>query len=162
MGFSIKDIAHHIKEEHSFALYRFPEENTIHLIEDKNPLKIDFSNINENTGFVIAPYSFDTADGLLLKAEKPQSFSLDQISTEPVVALDLKEISFRETTEKQYTHSVDHAISQIQNNELKKVVLSRVKFGEFESENILKAFVAGVNTYDGAFVCIHYTPTFGL
>lgn len=123
---------------------------------------MNYKNINSLSGFVIAPYHFDQEEAILLNGEQQRVLSLDEIDSTISQDFQLKEVATHETSRREYTRIVDQGIQDIKDNHLKKVVLSRVKFEKYESSNLLKAFLEGIKTYAGAFVCIHYTHHYGL
>ena len=142
----------------ALALYRFPNESLIHYVIDDAPLE-DKLSLDDFKGFVFQ--SFDKARSIGLRDRVSgvfenfdQSFKLDFIPSEPVIAEDDQFIS-----SSVYTNTILDALDNIDKGHFSKVVLSRPLYTEAMSySSALMLWNEMVGGYPNAFVSLVKLP----
>ncbi len=157
----------HFDSKLPFVLYRKPNKEIIRGILQQDDKLYITSSFKEN-GFVFSPFDTDL-NAILFPLEKSKIVSgfYFQSEAEGVEKKDLSELTpENELLKNLHLELVQKGVDSIQNNELRKVVLSRkeeVKIKEITNgANIINLFERLINKYPSAFVYSWYHPSVGL
>jgi len=154
-----------------FAIYRLPETNEDVLICQKNKEvgEIDIIDINEFSGFVVAPFKCArTGMGFLIKPdfvikgeEKSESFARFLTESEDVIISDIS-IDNHVISRHAYLNNTEYVINLLQKEQLHKVVFSRVIASPLQPDFSAGAFYAQLtDDYPEAFVYLFHIPNQG-
>lgn len=163
----ISDINALIERKLPFAIYRIPGENTFRFVgqsEGKVRVLYDIKELNEQKGFVIAPFKvspeypivliepdFEKAISItaLCEAQEGQSLNSDEVLSE--CCTDTYSVCF------------DTFIQALRRKEFEKLVLSRKVVLEKDGEiSPLQAFEIACRCYAYSYVYLCYTPQTGM
>ncbi len=152
-----------IKNNHSIFLYRLPEENTIHVLSSSQHKK-DKPNLNEE-GFIVSPfYNPDLQETLFFYHEKKTEIHISNIDIkhEHIQHYHTDNLINKSTKKEYFENIVNKAISEIQKNNLHKVVNSKTKTVFLpKTFDLIKSFITLTNTYPFSFCCMASSPIFG-
>ncbi len=139
--------------ESPFVLYRLPQKNKYNLILDKEVYSVsDLSKIT-NKSFVFAPFEtkpglpiwvFDLSKQTTLNKNELADIQLDNMdyySDKPII-----------TSKKQHQKKVDQIVKKIQQKEIGKAVLSRVKEVERRAKSLIDIYLQLCDNNPNAFV----------
>jgi len=140
-----------------FVLYKKPNSNTITGLFQQNDSLFEASDFTEK-GFVFA--SFDGSKTLLIPEKESETISTVFQKKEIVVSE--KESNFPdETTKKSFENLVVKGIQAIEDNQFKKVVLSRKESVDLANFDLINAFENLVQLYPTTFVYCFFHPKAG-
>lgn len=158
-----------LKKGQPFAIYSLPGQEQSNLVVQKNQIlnSIDFDQLNDKSGFVIAAFdSYFTGKILLLQPD--WFFEQNQTPPELECFLENKKtvsLNFLENniiSESEYLVSAKNLIKELKSGALRKVVFSRViaeKLGENFSPDLF--YQSLVENYPEAFVYLFHLPGIG-
>lgn len=146
-----------------FVLYRSPATSDVHVIVDeqaKSVLLKDFSFAQK--GFVFFPFDSESKAGVCFSAENHWVLGSDEIDVSRFHDVENKDETYTpvQTDMNTYTTTVSLAISKIKAEDLKKVVVSKVKKERVDDVGALAQKMFG--SYSKAFVYVSYTHQYGL
>jgi isochorismate synthase len=141
-----------------FVIYKKPEKNSIDGLFQKNDTLFEVTNFDEK-GFVFA--SFDGSQTFIIPENQSERitalFQKNEISildTAPDYANDLDKNKFK--------NIISKGIQAIENNEFKKVVLSRKETVELTDFDLVTSFEKLVHLYPSTFVYCFFHPKVGV
>ncbi len=155
-----------------FAAYRLSGEQQVHLVvqKEKETALFDFSEIEDQSGFVLAPFdSFLSGKAILLKPSFPVNDAsgikileefLDRIPDEP---LQIPEKEKNNSGKETYLRQAQQMIDEMKAGRLDKVVLSRILLENLTADcepDLL--FEQLCRQYPRAFVYVFHLPGMGL
>jgi isochorismate synthase len=146
-----------------FAVYRLPgREDVTFIAQPDNELEElkDLSEISEDRGFLVAPFSCGSGDKTYLIRpdivfkNSPSLTDLEQLKSISVISKNgVAHVSPEETQKDDYIGQIEHTIERIKAGEYEKVVLSRVKrIDGIFSKHLAKIFNLLCESYPNAFV----------
>ena len=142
-----------------FVAYRKPKSNTVSSFFMKNDILQYSSNFSE-AGFVFSPFK-DEEKTILFPLEFSDILHEEIQFDENILSKEI-EISEDINDKEKYLELVENALSKIDNNSIKKVVVSREKKVEIDNLNLVKTFKDLLKSYANAFVYVWYHPKVGL
>lgn len=148
----------HKEQDLPFVLYSKPNSTTLICFLQQNNSLHTVSNFTEK-GFVFA--SFDEKQLILIPENDSEIITWEHVKVE-INKIDTNNLVFDAIAKKEYEDLVIKGIQAIENNEFKKVVLSRgetVALTEFE---FIKTFQQLVQLYPATFCYCFYHPKVGL
>lgn len=144
-----------------FVMYRHPESNLVKAVFQKNDELFYIKDYQER-GFVFAPFDnnepsilFPFSESTLLDAEITKIIFEDKSN---MIIMP----SASEDSKKKHTELVKHGIEFLENNGVKKVVLSRKVRVELQRFEVINTFKKLLLSYKNAFVYCWYHPQVGL
>ena len=152
----LKSVANHHLSSLPFVVYRKPNEVLVHAILQED-LQIHQVNDFSETGFVFAP--FDSSKPAVLFPIKTKLEASYQVTHQSKLG-QAEGFKVDETQKSFHFDLVKKGISQIENWNIKKVVLSRKIEAECEAHP-LELFEDLLNTYTNAFCYLWYHPEIG-
>lgn len=142
--------------------YRLPDEKKVGVIQSETfPLEVDsLTNIAEKAGFIFVPFSStSSAKPYFIQADKHISMSPDEIGKMPLDDYQFSEpLMVNPKNKAAYCGIVEDAVKNIQSGICRKIVLSRLKKINTNSQNPLKIFHKLCVKYPAAFVSLVYIP----
>jgi isochorismate synthase len=151
-------IRKHQTQNLPFVIYSKPDSNTIFAFLQQNDKVYKVSDYSEK-GFVFA--SFDEKQLILIPEKQSKIISAKQ--TEVIFdAVEMDEVNFDLTAKKEYEVLVSKGIEAIQNDEFKKVVLSRCESVDLVSFDFIVAFQRLIYLYPSTFTYCFFHPKIGL
>jgi isochorismate synthase len=160
-------VQNHFESELPFVIYRKPNKEIIRGVFQEDDNLYITSAFKEN-GFVFSPFDTDL-NAILFPLEKSKKMSAFYVLTdfESVEKKNVSELTpENELLKNQHVQLVQKGVDSIQNNELKKVVLSRkeeVKIKEITNgTDLINLFERLIGKYPAAFVYCWYHPSVGL
>ncbi len=163
-----KTIDELIELKQPFAVYRLPGEKSICLlIGEVESLQYiyDLKDLNNQKGFVIAPFNVDQSCPIvLLQPEKEIFFYLDEVSeSEDLINRTYLEESFSGDCSEAYASCFSKFIQALREETFDKLVLSRSwtvsKKSVFSSVSVLRA---ACRQYKHSYIYLCYTPQTGM
>ena len=155
-----KKIQFQYNESLPFVAYKKPNANIINAIFcDSNA--IVYSQNLEESGFIMAPFD-SSQKTILFESNAPEIYYLSDFSNYLTPKNAFQSLTELEEQKKQHINLVCKGISQIEKNELSKVVLSRKRTLKKENLDITATFFEAVMTYPEAMVYCWYHPKVGL
>ena len=154
-----KNIEKSLIEKNCFVCYRKPNSNVISSFFQNNA-ELHLSKDLNSTGFVFAPFD-DQRDTIIIPKDN-STYKEEFFSYHPFKFS--KKNNLKDTTAKKlHLNLVEKGISAINDNQLKKVVLSRKETINLKNKiNIVKLFKSLLNSYFNAFVYVWFHPKIGL
>jgi isochorismate synthase len=147
----------HLKHNLPFVLYKKPNDIHINGLFQKNDVLFSVSNFSEK-GIVFA--SFDGSKTFLIPEN--ESERMKGYFQKKEIKISEKEFCVSdEAAQKQFENLVRKGILAIENNEFKKVVLSRKESHSVRDFNLIDAFDRLVQLYPTTFVYCFYHPKVG-
>jgi isochorismate synthase len=158
----------------SFALWRLPNTNTLHVLATDRPTRVKETNLEESTtGFLFAPFD-PAADQYFFPADEHHTFEQGQLITssvnrEPAPApvhgrkfYPAPHRSVRSAESNDYTKLVEQCIAAIADGHFEKLVPSRCRLiDQPESFDLLEAFQSLCTQYPHAMVSVVSSPSLG-
>ncbi|MGB0897158.1 MAG: chorismate-binding protein [Flavobacteriaceae bacterium] len=138
-----------------FVAYKKPNDASVHTLFQKDDTVNYVTDFSES-GFVFAP--FDTTEQPIL-ISFDHSFTTDYKCEKDL--LSSVDIAFDVSAKTQHEALVSKAISEIEQTDLKKVVLSRVEQVEVTPISPIEVFEKALAEYPNAFVYLWYHPAVG-
>lgn len=135
-----------IESKTAFALFRKPNETFINLIVNDNS--------EEN---VLLIHSFDNETEKSISDKNPAQISQEEFDFEFKLNLESNP-EFNPISEENYMDLIQKTVDEIQNSEINKIVISRVKEIENQDFNLFKTFKNLVETHPNAFVYLWHNP----
>ena len=154
-----KKIEKSLTEKHCFVCYRKPNSKIISSLFQNSDTRYLDKNLN-STGFIFAPFE-DKNDAIIIPLENSTYYE-DFFSNNAVTISE--KINLKNTSDRAFhINLVKKGISAINNNQFKKVVLSRKETIELKNEvNVVELFQNLLSTYMNAFVYLWFHPKVGL
>lgn len=152
------NIENAIKHKQPFVSYRKPNTTLLKGLFQQNDEVFSSKNYTES-GFIFAP--FNNEEKAILLPLKESSYFEEEVNS---TTTNFNNITTSPDTSAQQEHIklVEKGIQAINNNEFKKVVLSRKEKVEVPEFNLLNSFQKLLNSYPTAFVYVWYHPKVGL
>lgn len=150
-----------IKENRSFALYRYPQENHIHFVMQKNdstPLLYRIHELNNQNAYIIAPFHISAKHPIVLICP-----DIEKIYPVPEITefYEQKPVIDPYPTAA-YTHRFSTFVDAVNDGRFEKLVLSRKKeIGRNDSFSPEQAFYIACKKYPYSYVYIYQTPQTG-
>jgi isochorismate synthase len=141
-----------------FVIYKKPNNDTITAIFQENDTLYQVHDFTEK-GFVFA--SFDGTQTVLIPENKSEVLETNRHKLE-IVSTENSFVAPNETEKNNYIDLVSKGIQAIENNEFKKVVLSRKETVDLVDFDLTETFEKLVQTYPTTFVYCFYHPKIGL
>ncbi|WP_435254514.1 chorismate-binding protein [Tenacibaculum sp. A30] len=148
-----------LKQQLPFVAYRKPNTSLLKGWFQQNATLITSENYSES-GFIFAP--FDSREKAILIPENQSTYFEEEVSIDSISSNNNINHTPDTSSEENHIQLVEKGIQAIENNQFKKVVLSRkekVKLPEF---NLIETFQKLLNSYPTAFVYVWYHPKVGL
>lgn len=147
----------HLAQNLPFVLYKKPKSNQLTGLFQKSDLIFSVIDFTEN-GFVFA--SFDGSKTFIIPEKESEIFNT--VFLKKNVLIQEKEHNLpNELKKKQFENLVTKGIQAIENNEFKKVVLSRKESLNLDDFDLIEAFENLVQLYPSTFVYCFYHPKIG-
>ena len=142
----------------SFVLYRLPNEDKIHFINDPHAKVLSSINEVEDSVFVMTPFDLDSGNKIIT-----YNLSLSEtISEIEILELDMVFKHPRTTaisaTRDSYIKTLNKMILLIKNQRINKGVLSRIKTIKRDHKNINQVFLQLTKSYPTTFVYLALSP----
>jgi isochorismate synthase len=139
-----------------FVAYRKPNDTNVSALFQDNTL-VNYVKDYSESGFVFAPFN---------ASEKAVVISFNDCLTVDYTSeyeddFCYNDVDFDCSDKQLHMKLVSKGISEIQNTDLKKVVLSRVEVVELKKDDPLTVFRAALAAYQNAFVYLWYHPNVG-
>ena len=158
-----------IRQGRSFAIYRIPGEDSPKFVMQASGsacLLYDIEDLNEQQGFVIAPFRVSRDCPIVLirrdYSELPESCPNDSIRMDLEFHPNETEISSERKTKDNYTQCFGSFIQPLQEKTLDKLVLSRsLTLDRKASFSPAKAFYKACEQYIRSYVYLCHTPQTG-
>lgn len=158
-----------IRQDRSFAIYRIPGEEEprfVMQVSGSARLLYTFEELNEQQGFVIAPFRISRECPIVLirrdYSTLPDSSQTDYIRMDLELHPKENEIPSERKTKDNYTHCFDSFIKPLQEKTLDKLVLSRsLTLDRKSSFSPAKAFYNACKQYIRSYVYLCHTPETG-
>ena len=138
----------------NFALFRFPNEDDIHLISSNRLIDVEKENISSKSGFILQPFNRNEESFLIPN---------DDYQLNP----EFKNLGFNflddqntSTAESEYLNYVSKSVNSIKKSKFQKVVPARIKVLN-KSVNPIELFKKALNSYPNAFISCVSTQKFG-
>ncbi|MGO4770349.1 chorismate-binding protein [Flavobacterium sp. W22_SRS_FK3] len=141
-----------------FVIYSKPDSNSIFAFLQQNDKLYRVSDYSEK-GFVFA--SFDEKQLILIPEKQSKIISAKQTEL-PFNAFEIDEVNLDLTAKKQYEDLVLKGIEAIQNDEFKKVVLSRSESVDLVNFDFIVTFQRLIHLYPSTFAYCFFHPKIGL
>ncbi|WP_232457086.1 chorismate-binding protein [Polaribacter sp. SA4-12] len=159
MNIIFNKIEENFKGNKPFVAYRKPNSSTISgFFMDDNTL--NFTSEFTETGFVFAPFNSEE-NAILFPLENAAFINEDILIEEDFSFNTIFEDATNSDKEK-HIHLVEKTLDEINNNELKKVVVSRKEEVLLSEFDVLITFKKLLKTYKNAFVYVWFHPKVGL
>ena len=142
-----------------FVGYRKPNSDTVSAFFMKNQNLCFTSKFTEN-GFVFAPFNCNEK-AILFPRENADFVSENLVLDDEFIESE-EFIDVKNSDKEHHILLVDKALEIINNNELKKVVVSRKEEVNVQNFDVLKTFKRLLKTYKNAFVYVWFHPKVGL
>lgn len=159
-----------IAKKQLFAAYKMPQSDTWHFVmqESGHPqLLTDLSQLNEEEGYVIAP--FQVSEGLpivLLHIDRRTLPSREELEKYPIRTLPTEKVEdflLEGEMKQKYKDCFDSFMQPLQENAMAKLVLSRHRVQKKEKDlSLAKAFEMACNSYPNGYVYLVHTPQTGV
>lgn len=159
MNIIFNKIEENFKSKKPFVAYRKPNSSTISGFFMKDDA-LDFTSEFTETGFVFAPFNSEE-NAILFPVENAEFINENILIEEDFSFNDTFEDATNSDTEK-HIHLVEKTLDEINNNELKKVVVSRKEEVLLNEFDVLITFKKLLKTYANAFVYVWFHPKVGL
>jgi len=150
-----------IRQNRAFAVYRLPDENRVHLTEQTKgvaPVLPSIESLNEQSGFVIAPFCVsETSPIVLIKPDKESIYEIPDID-------DIKgnHENIRQTPPADYQSKFNLFTRALTDKTFEKLVLSHCiavhRKSGFSAENV---FYRACKRYVRSYVYLFHTPQTG-
>ena len=142
-----------------FVTYRKPNSNEVKAMLQHNDELHKVSDYNES-GFVFALFD-DSDEAVLIPSDNSETIQYESVMLSATEESQLI-IPTDETSKGFHINLIQKGIDSINDNHLKKVVLSRPEVVEVSDSNPITLFKKLLQTYPTAFVYCWYHPTVGL
>ena len=140
-----------------FVIYCKPNSDKITGFFQQNDILYEATDFTEK-GFVFA--SFDGSNTFLIP-EKESEIKTEFFQKKEIMVLNKEVVLANETIKNQFENLVAKGIQAIENNQFKKVVLSRKESVELVDFDLLRTFESLVYLYPTTFVYCFYHPKVG-
>jgi isochorismate synthase len=156
-----------LRHQHSFALWKLPHQDQIHLIINTKPTTKQKPIFNEiKPGFVFSPFTNPLLkDTIYIAAEKQYTFTdLSLVDNDDFIneKIYLPIIQNFESSPLYFENIVKEGIDLISKKTLKKIVLARCKSTAYKNKyHPVNHFIKLCNAYKNTFVSLVFTPTAG-
>ena len=157
MKLFLEKAKNHLVQNLPFVLYKKPKDTNITGLFQKNDTLFSVTDFSEN-GFVFA--SFDGTK-IVLIPEKESEIRNSVFQKKESSVSEKEPNTPNETAQKQFENLVKKGIQAIENNEFKKVVLSRKESLNLADFDLITAFESLVQLYPSTFVYCFYHPKMG-
>ncbi len=147
----------HYQQNLPFVLYCKPNSDKITGLFQQNDNLLNVNNFAEK-GFVFA--SFDGSNTFLIPENQAEKISTEFQKKEIIVS-EIQFKSHQESVKNQFKDLVSKGIQAIENNEFKKVVLSRNETLDLFNFDLITAFENMIHLYPTTFVYCFYHPKVG-
>ena len=159
MNIIINKIEENFKGNKPFVAYRKPNSLTISGFFMKDDA-LDFTTEFTETGFVFAP--FNSEEKAILFPVENAAFINEDILNEEIFSFNNIFEDASNLDKEKHIHLVEKTLDEINNNELKKVVVSRKEEVLLSEFDVLITFKKLLKTYANAFVYVWFHPKVGL
>lgn len=141
-----------------FVLYKKPDENSINGLFQNNDILFEVTNFEEK-GFVFA--SFDGSQAYIIPSN--QSLEITTIfQKKDITITDIKDVDANEVEKVKFKSLISKGIQAIENNQFKKVVLSRKETINLIDFQVVSGFEKLVHLYPSTFVYCFFHPKIGV
>ena len=151
-------IRKHQTQNLPFVIYSKPDSNSIFAFLQQNDKLYSVSDYSEK-GFVFA--SFDEKQLILIPEKQSKIISAKQTEVS-FDAVEIEDVNLDFTAKKQYENLVLKGIEAIQNDEFKKVVLSRFELVDLVDFDFITTFQRLIHLYPTTFTYCFFHPKIGL
>lgn len=158
MSVFFEKVIHQQEQKFPFVLYCKPNSDTIIGMFQQNDNLYEVVNFDEK-GFVFS--SFDGKKTFLIPENQSEIVGVVWEKEEVEFSENVKGIQ-NSSAKNNFENIVDKGIRAIENNEFKKVVLSRKEIIELENFDLVVTFKKLVQLYPNAFVYCFYHPKVGI
>ena len=148
----------HFNQSLPFAIYKKPENNSIDGLFQKNDTLFEIINFDEK-GFVFA--SFDGSQTFILPENQSERITAIFQKNE-ITILDSAPDYANELDKNKFKNLISKGIQAIENNEFKKVVLSRKETIDLVDFDVIAGFEKLVQLYPSTFVYCFFHPKVGI
>jgi isochorismate synthase len=146
------------KQNLPFVFYKKPESNSINGLFQKNDTLFEVTNFFEK-GFIFA--SFDGSQTYLIPENQSERFT-SIVQKKEILVLDAKPDYASELNKNDFKNLISKGIQAIENNEFKKVVLSRKETIDLANFDVIAGFEKLVQLYPTTFVYCFFHPKIGI
>ncbi|WP_269225177.1 chorismate-binding protein [Flavobacterium eburneipallidum] len=154
----LKKAKNQLAQNLPFVLYKKPNSDIVSGLFQQNDTLFEVNNFNEK-GFVFA--SFDGNKTFLIPEN--QSETINAVFQKKEILVSEKESDFPNELEKNnFKNLVSKGIQAIENNEFKKVVISRKEILNLVDFDVITTFEKLANLYPTTFVYCFYHPKVGI
>ena len=158
MELILEQARQHFNQNLPFVLYKKPENNTIDGLFQNNDTLFEVNNFDEK-GFVFA--SFDGSQTFILPENQSERISA-LFQKKEITILDKEPDYANELDKNKFKTLIVKGIQAIENNEFKKVVLSRKETIDLVDFDIIAGFKKLVYLYPSTFVYCFFHPKVGI
>ncbi|TVZ55460.1 isochorismate synthase [Lutibacter sp. Hel_I_33_5] len=155
----VKQIEESFQQKLPFVAYRKPKESLVSGLFQKND-EVFFTSDFSESGFVFAP--FDAEKPKILIPKEQSEFIQETITISGEVISTIKNVNSDISEKKEHLKMIEKAIEAINQNKIKKVVLSRKEEIDVLDFNIVEVFKRLLLKYNNAMVYVWYHPAIGL
>ena len=148
-----------LKQQLPFVAYRKPNTSLLKSWFQQNATLITSENYSES-GFIFAP--FDSREKAILIPENQSTYFEEKVNIDYISSNNSANYIPDTFTKNNHVLLVEKGIQAIENNQFKKVVLSRKEKVELLDFNLIETFQKLLNSYPTAFVYVWYHPKVGL
>lgn len=141
-----------------FVIYKKPENNSIDGLFQKNDTLFEVANFDEK-GFIFA--SFNGSKNFILPENQSERISV-LFQKKEIATLDIESDYTNELDKNKFKNLILKGIQAIENNEFKKVVLSRKETIDFVDFDVIAGFEKLVHLYPSTFVYCFFHPEVGM
>ncbi len=158
MEFILDQARTHFNKNLPFVIYKKPENNSIDGLFQKNDTLFEVTNFDEK-GFVFA--SFDGSKNFILLENQSERISA-LFQKKEITILDIEPDYANELDKNKFKNLILKGIQAIENNEFKKVVLSRKETIDLVDFDVIAGFEKLVHLYPSTFVYCFFHPEVGM
>jgi isochorismate synthase len=157
MKIILEKASKHLEQNLPFVIYCKPNSDKITGFFQQNDILYEATDFTEK-GFVFA--SFDGSKTILIP-EKESEIKTEFFQKKEITVLNKEVVLANETIKNQFENLVAKGIQAIENNQFKKVVLSRKESVELVDFDLVRTFESLVYLYPTTFVYCFYHPKVG-
>lgn len=151
-----KSIENQYQKKLPFVVYRKPLESKVRALFQSNTHVHSVLDFSEK-GFVFAPFD-EQEQAIIIPFENFQEIEYESLK----IVSTIKAYNQDNAQKKRYLNIIQKALSAIDNDDFKKVVLSRKEEITLKNKNPIEIFKRLINVYHAAFIYCWYHPNVGL
>ncbi len=154
-----------IEQDACFAIFRLPHETAPRFVMQTSgipSLLSDIEELNEQRGFVIAPFRTNTASPIIIIQPDCTIIPQTDTSTSNKLTEKINSIEYKSKDKAGYSLLFDRFLEPLTNGEMKKLVLSRSRtIHRKETFSPGRSFFRAVERYTRSYVYLFHTPQSG-